>query len=807
MNPVRLFATALRCVRLLSIALWSLACLGTASVHSSDLGADSSGSMLQLDISPVRLPSATLGKPYSRVLKATGGRPPYRYKVISGSLPEGVYLDEQGEIRGTPSAENTHTLTVRVQDSQQQQAYQDYSLRVLAPKVAAAEPKSATPKTVSQDVAQATSALPPLPQVEVYKLEAATLQRLVPTPSAAEQALQIQAAYKQREEDRANGVPVEDLALVASATAPPADGSPPAPGPLLSAQIKQLIQLLTPLLDVEYPSLQLFEAALDAQLCQLTLELVRVSAIKQGGQSPSPQEFAKACPVTDWERRLSESKARRARALASSAPSAVGDILAAPGVSWQELAPTIMPPELRAWLLERSRTYRPLSFNRNIAWDGKGCGCVQDEIESQIYGFFPAWWSGDQPRKIDFSRLHRISVVGLAIDDNGSLALPEQAEPGFANFAQQAHVHGTKLDLTIYRNDWKFLGSGNANQRNILIERMVRDVPVRALDLIDKSLDDWGSRFYGLLPGLRRANRLGDGITLYLDNLPSIDDRPAREQFDAFYKKMVEALIVTLRKGPNHYTLNLVISDREIANPGAFALDKLLDYLRQAEEPTLLQGRIRSDTAKYQSNTNLTLRFIVTLSEPTGDSKKALRVKIDQSTDVRGGDRRIFLEKVIPLISPRSKGGQQFADDLVYFNHNFGGVAFWPLPIQELSTPTDFGKNFDTAFISSAVSAPELAVRGWVCEHRGPLHAAFVLLLLIGAACWLAMTVNCDWRTRWGRTALLGAPFPVFVGGLLFVFDPSFKSLRESVVLFATLLFLSTLWAVFAMRRIPVEKP
>jgi len=826
-TSVPLLATARPWLRWLGVSLLGLICLSSTGLNAHDTAAPStlqglpSLSPLQLDLPPVRLPAAMVGKPYRHVFKASGGQPPYQYVVKSGALPEGFGLDAQGQLSGTAKAARSYPLTISVTDALQQQAQQNYSLGVVIPgpakaastPVPAASTNPIIPqlKTLSPDDAQALLPAPPRAQVDIYKLQAAMLKRLVPTPGPAEEAAQHQAADQQNEEDRANGLLPEGPAATASDTEADADTDhlPPAPGPLEAPQIDQLTQLLTPLLNVEYPNQQLFEAALDAQLCQFTAELIRVSAARQGDKTPSLAEFSQACPPPDWGRRLAVAQTQRARSLAHppSAVAAARPKSGAPGISWQELAPSIMPPELRAWLVAHSRTTHTLSFDKKIAWDGKRCGCVRDEIRGQIYGFFPAWWATDEPQKIDFSRLTRASVFGVAINDDGSLALPEHVEPGFTDFIQQARVHGTDLDLTLYRNDWAFLANTDAKERDATIQRIIRQVPDRAMGVIDRSLSDWKSRIFGVLPGLGRANDMGDGITLFLDKLPPADDRVTRERFDAFYKQLVEALIAALHKGPNDYTLNLVISDREIGTPGSFALDNLLDYVRQAENPTFLRGRIQSDTARYETNTNLTLRFIVMLSEPTGDSKKTLRAKLDQSNSVRGENRRILLRKLIPLVSPRNNGGQPFADDLVYYDDNFGGVAFWPMPIQGLSTPLDFDQNFDAAFLSTSISEFKLQLRGWVCENRWPLRATFDLLLLVAAICGMAMWLHCAWRERWGRYLSLSALPPLLVGGLLFSFDPAFRPARESNFLIWTLLAIATVWAVLATRRTQVEKP
>lgn len=797
------------------------AAAASGAASGAKLGASCccSAAPLVLELPPVTLPSARVGKAYPHRLKASGGTEPYSYQPSSGDTPPGLKLKADGGFEGLPTQRGSYGFSVQVRDAQGRQAQQAYRIQVLdgsASKPAApasAVPAAAKPLTsVSPAEAQAKVPAPRRPQVEVFRLLPATLKQLIPTPSPEEEAKAALEAAAQAPQD-GSGIVVESAKDAPKAK--PEDGpkeaaeGPPAPGPLDDAQIAQLTQLLTPLLNVEYPTQALFEAALDAQLCQFVAELTRVSAAKRGEKPPSSSEFAAACPVRNWGERLKAEQQRRQLALADPARAVAAAKLkpANAPIAWQDLAPSIMSAELRAWLIERSGRKYPLNFSKRIQWDGAGCGCVQEEIEGQIYGFFPDWWSSGKVQQVDFSRLHRVSIMGLAFNDDGSLAVPEHMDKDFNDFVSKARVHGTELDLTLYRDDWAFLKQADRNERDAMIERLIREVPARARGVIDKPLDDWLSRLFGLMPGLSRATKMGDGITLFLDRLPPRSERAWREQFDAFYKKLVEALIATLRRGPHEYTLNLVISDQELAVPGAFELDNLFDYLRQAEEPTLVRGRIHSETAQYKSNTNVTLRFVVLLSEPTGDSKKALRVKLDQSTAVRGGDRRIFLRKLIPMVSPRQMGGQSFGDDLIYYDDNYGGVAFWPMPIKEVSTPKDFDQNFDTAFLGAPVSEFELALRGWVCEHRWALRALFELLLLIGAGCWLAMALNCNWRARFGRYMPLGALPPLLIGGLLFKFDPALKHFSESPVLLWTLLAIVTVWAVLAMRRTQVEKP
>lgn len=46
------------------------------------------------------LPVAQIGRPYSTRLAASGGRPPYRWRLVAGSLPRGLRLFPDGRISG-----------------------------------------------------------------------------------------------------------------------------------------------------------------------------------------------------------------------------------------------------------------------------------------------------------------------------------------------------------------------------------------------------------------------------------------------------------------------------------------------------------------------------------------------------------------------------------------------------------------------------------------------------------------------------------------------------------------------------------
>jgi len=86
---------------------------------SSIQGGSGGGGNGPLNISITGLPNAQLGIAYNAILVATGGKTPYTWSLVSGTLPAGLSLNPAtGVISGTPTATaNGVALTFQVQDS------------------------------------------------------------------------------------------------------------------------------------------------------------------------------------------------------------------------------------------------------------------------------------------------------------------------------------------------------------------------------------------------------------------------------------------------------------------------------------------------------------------------------------------------------------------------------------------------------------------------------------------------------------------------------------------------------------------
>lgn len=736
---------------------------------------------LQLDSAAFRLPAALLERPYRRPLHAQGGQPPYRFELADGALPEGITLSPLGVLQGTADRPGSHRFTVRLIDALGEQTQQRYLLAVVqarpkAAAAAAAASAASAPKPLMTLSAEDALALPPArPLAQAYRLMPAVLDILLPAESVEDGSL-----------------PAAEPAASASTTGSAGASTaplPPLPVNLGAEQAEQLKLLLKPLTALEYPTRETFEAALDSRLCAYSRLLSLQAAAKQGLTPPSEAQFAAACPP-DW--------AALAKAKPVSGPP-----------SWQQLPQTIMPAALRQWLVEAARHAHALKLDPPIVWDGAGCGCVREDLSGQVYGFYPLWWAEGKAQQVDFSLLSRISVLGLPFGDDLAPDAHERWTLAQTNFIRTAQRHGTALDLVIYRNDWRFLQAQPPAAREAQIEQALLQLPQQARRLIDAPLPDWLSRAKAWLPGFGQTQHLGDGITIFFDELPPAGAQPLwRQAFKDFQRRFVLAVIEQLRANPKRrYTLNLVVGDRQLGEPGAVA--GLFELLKAAEDPHLINGRIEESTAVYSSATNLTLRVIVLLSEPSALSKKQLRGRVEAEPTLQGIDRRIFLRKLIPVISigmPEAES-QQFADDLVYFEDNFGGVGFWPLPMAGDTVSPGMSAALRTAFSGAAADGASRPVCDWACENRWPLRALFHLLLLSGAICLALLLWNCAWRARWGRYLPLGGIPVVLVGALLLNCDPQLRPLRDGTGLMWTviaILFVAALWAVLKPK---VEKP
>jgi hypothetical protein len=768
---------------------------------------------LMLEHTPVVLAGAVQGRAYAGIIRAEGGRPPYRFSLLLGRLPAGLALASDGRIAGTAPQAGASRFRVQVTDDSGDVATQIYSLRVAAPGKSPAKPAAASgaasgqvAKLVRLDPSQADPPDPVVPTARVYQLEAAQLDPLqqriggdggkAPTadpPTAAPPAASDAAT--------AEG---------AAASSPDAQQNPdPPPANLLwsDAQHKQLEAILAPLFAVEYPTQSLFEAAVDARVCAQAWQLIVREAERNHQQPPTQDEFEQQCPAATAAPSPAATSSARSRPATAAPASAAAK---AGAVAWRELPAWLMPAGLRDWLVKIAARDQPLVPTQPLPWTATpSCSCTAPRLDQPLYAIYPGWLAdGPQPQQLDFSLINRITYLALPLDDQQALDEIGSWDEAKTAFIRTARKYETRVDIGIYNADWRFLATEPDAAREQIVLPLTTQWPLRARQLLDRPLPGLASRAKDWLPGFREVQTMGDGVTVFFDNLPDASREPLQAtRFAEFFPRFVEGLARAMRGNPKRsYAINLMMTDRQMADKnGPFYVNRLFELLKAVEDPEIADGRIVAATiSDYKRNANVELRFLVLLSEPTTRSKKSLSGDILGASAIHGIDRSIFQRSVVPLLLLPQASFQQYGDDLDYFKQNFGGVGFLPAPLigrqfdarQQAEVRLDFGPDPGTRFGESLCNL--------VCPNRWLFRLLFELLLVACAVAWALLQWNCEWRSRFGRWALLAGLAPLLVGAALLHCDPALEALRKGdaqLIALIAIPLIATLWALRKRRE------
>lgn len=63
------------------------------------------------------LPEGKVGQAYAQTLAASGGTSPYKWSLVTGTLPAGLSITSAGQVAGTPTAKGTAKFTLQVSDA------------------------------------------------------------------------------------------------------------------------------------------------------------------------------------------------------------------------------------------------------------------------------------------------------------------------------------------------------------------------------------------------------------------------------------------------------------------------------------------------------------------------------------------------------------------------------------------------------------------------------------------------------------------------------------------------------------------
>ncbi|MEN8128660.1 MAG: hypothetical protein ABFS45_00410 [Pseudomonadota bacterium] len=428
---------------------------------------------------------------------------------------------------------------------------------------------------------------------------------------------------------------------------------------------------------------------------------------------------------------------------------------------------------------------------RNIRWSGGSCGCVRD-FSGIVYGFYPFWMAAenandevieqkDDEQELDFSILTRVGYFALALDEHGKITETRHwnNKKLGGNFRSEAQKHRTKVDVVIYTNKWHDWSESVIDTATTQVVQKLK--PERS----DKNFT-WLQSFFSMLSGANPA--VADGVTVYFDDYPK----------DGGSEKIIK-FVKTLRKKLDdlreEYYLNIMVS---------LSLDKKEEEVYAFKD---LQGIILDTENPEEEYIDL---FLVFLEEPTTDTKKELRVAIEN--EFKGIQRRNMLRKIVPVITPHGhefespEPFRQLYDDLVYFQDNFAGVGFWPLPMSTDIGADEVKRNVIQVFekkesqdlLAGVFSkyAPELCE--FACPQRWAFRIGFDVLLALFLIYGLFSIWVYKLRVLYKKYTwyfLGGAIVTISIFFISLVCDPYLKSKASGILILFVITAISyTLW-------------
>lgn len=448
-----------------------------------------------------------------------------------------------------------------------------------------------------------------------------------------------------------------------------------------------------------------------------------------------------------------------------------------------------------------------------VAWDGGNCGCVLDELAGTVYGFYPFWLAGGR-QQLDFSLLSRAGYVGLSFDERGNLVHLNERPDGErvdgtldTRFVATAHRHRTRVDWVLYKHDWSIWASLGEAERRRAFAALADNVAA----FLNTRLTDPVSRAIPYLSFGATAPVQGDGVTLYFDNYPT--DTVSVMLFDQF----IDRLLAKLGGKQQSHGINLLLSrSAMLAGKGIHTPEHMVSLIDR------IVGTEPEGWSWSKAQIRARPHFLVFLEEPTAESKKQLRLDIENA--LHGAAREKLLRQIVPVIEFDGRSWQQFEDDVIYLKDNFGGIGLWPLPFQDTQAAQSTNAA-DAAAPANSVEQtllqhylkpggdPDLLACRIVCPNRWLFRTAWnlsfgIALLIGGLYLW-----NCRCRARIERhylLYLLAAVVPPFSLGLLLLScDPYLEQVSRGnwpfIGLFALMLGFAA-WR-YMNRKMNASKP
>ena len=377
------------------------------------------------------------------------------------------------------------------------------------------------------------------------------------------------------------------------------------------------------------------------------------------------------------------------------------------------------------------------------------CGCRQ-RLDSVVYGFYPFWTpspAADPPSdvsRLDLSRLSDVAFIGLRLAPLADgLRVDDaawRAAGSAADFVTTARRHGVNADLAVDLVGWR---EWNAEQRAAAAAAVATAAAVPERDpfawrdlLSVRVFDRWLSHEL-------------DGVTLRFNGLADLTS----DDLDDAVGRIVDIVTAVRRAGTDNARL-----DEQLDVNIAFALPgRTLDSGARRELVARVferLGGILATGAAARRGGRPDVRLgglvLVSLDRPTAMTKTILHDSLRAAFD--GLDRRSVLRQTVPVVAGSGHGGRdalgaeaatgdnavvRLQHDLIYFEDNFGGTGFWPVPLADdpgyRSVVGAIDANLvtqriDDRMASWAAAVP--AICGVICPNRILFRTVLVGLLL-----------------------------------------------------------------------------
>jgi hypothetical protein len=406
------------------------------------------------------------------------------------------------------------------------------------------------------------------------------------------------------------------------------------------------------------------------------------------------------------------------------------------------------------------RVYGPLAE--------EGCDCVAERGDEylKVYGFYPFWNAplptdrlpeGAKPeplKTVDFGLVSDVAFYGLEFvyetppDGEARIVLrnKDQWRAARRDFVNSAHQFRARADLAFDMRDWP-----DWNDRAV----------DRVIDLIIEEVAPFSKIPSYTLTNVKRAiptlfdHAQPDGVTLIFP----LDEE--KDLTSADMAKMVAVIEGLYNKLPHRDRVHINVAfdfplmSKDINQP---LFDDLFGLL--IESPRVVSDSPDGDpTMLSRENTQVIKKVLLFLERPTTDAKKGLRERMDQGL-FQGPNRERLLRSIIPVLPPaghrlikqRLKVNavasdppgefSQFEDDIIYFEDNFSGVGFWPVPDTASPEITDITRIVASVFNTDPWARPFTGLQARadaVCNVVCPNRAAILLATLAAFAAMLVL--------------------------------------------------------------------